>query len=100
MKKEFPNGFLWGGATSAAQLEGGFDEGGRGPSHLDYLKHIPLAERNGRSLMQITEEEYLENKAQACRGIWPSAAATIFIIISRKISVCSVRWGLRHSGCR
>ena len=64
MKKEFPNGFLWGGATSAAQLEGGFDEGGRGPSHLDYLKHIPLAERNGRSLMQITEEEYLENKAR------------------------------------
>ena len=66
MKKEFPNGFLWGGATSAAQLEGGFDKGGRGLSHLDYLKHIPLAERNGRSLMQITEEEYLENKAKAC----------------------------------
>lgn len=42
MKKEFPNGFLWGGATSAAQLEGGFDKGGRGLSHLDYLKHIPL----------------------------------------------------------
>ena len=67
MKKEFPNGFLWGGATSAAQLEGGFDKGGRGLSHLDYLKHIPLAERNGRSLMQITEEEYLENKAKACQ---------------------------------
>ena len=32
MNKGFPNGFLWGAATSSAQIEGGMDEGGRSPS--------------------------------------------------------------------
>jgi len=31
----FPNGFLWGGATAANQYEGGWNEGGRGPSLSD-----------------------------------------------------------------
>ncbi|MGU7933890.1 family 1 glycosylhydrolase, partial [Streptococcus suis] len=30
MTKQFPKGFLWGGATAANQFEGGFGEGGRG----------------------------------------------------------------------
>lgn len=41
----FPEGFLWGGATSSAQYEGGFDEGGRGKSHLDYIKFVSKEER-------------------------------------------------------
>lgn len=31
----FPNGFLWGGATAANQVEGGWNEGGRGPALTD-----------------------------------------------------------------
>ncbi|WP_141399846.1 family 1 glycosylhydrolase, partial [Lactiplantibacillus plantarum] len=34
---EFPEGFLWGGATAANQLEGGYEEGGRGLSIADAL---------------------------------------------------------------
>ena len=34
---KFPKNFLWGGATSAAQIEGGRCEDGRGLSHLDYV---------------------------------------------------------------
>ncbi len=34
---KFPDGFLWGGATSAAQCEGGRCEDGKGLSHLDYV---------------------------------------------------------------
>lgn len=34
-KKEFPKGFLWGGATAANQLEGGWQEGGKGVSTAD-----------------------------------------------------------------
>ena len=30
MKQGFPKDFLWGGATAANQIEGGFEEGGRG----------------------------------------------------------------------
>jgi len=33
----FPDGFLWGGATAANQLEGAFDEGGKGLSVQDVL---------------------------------------------------------------
>ena len=32
MNRSFPDGFLWGGATAANQYEGGWNEGGRGPS--------------------------------------------------------------------
>ena len=34
---KFPENFLWGGATSAAQVEGGRCEDGKGLSHLDYF---------------------------------------------------------------
>ncbi len=37
MKKSMPEGFLWGGATAANQYEGGWNEGGRGPSIADIL---------------------------------------------------------------
>ena len=31
----FPKNFYWGGATAAVQYEGGWNEGGRGPSRMD-----------------------------------------------------------------
>src|SRR5690625_504090 len=35
--KAFPNDFLWGGATAAKQIEGGFNEGGKGKNIADVL---------------------------------------------------------------
>ena len=34
---KFPDGFLWGGAISSSQSEGGYDQGGRLPSIYDYM---------------------------------------------------------------
>ncbi|MFD1412078.1 glycoside hydrolase family 1 protein [Lapidilactobacillus gannanensis] len=41
MTTEFPKNFLWGGATAANQLEGGYQEGGRGLSIADALPGGP-----------------------------------------------------------
>ena len=37
---KFTENFLWGGATSASQYEGGCLEGGRGLSHMDYIRRV------------------------------------------------------------
>lgn len=34
---EFPENFLWGGATAANQFEGGYREGGKGLSTADVM---------------------------------------------------------------
>jgi len=39
--RQFPAGFLWGCATSAYQIEGAANEGGRGPSIWDTFSHTP-----------------------------------------------------------
>ena len=39
MTTTFPEGFLWGGATAANQLEGGYDAGGKGLSIQDVMPH-------------------------------------------------------------
>ena len=37
--RQFPRGFVWGCATAAYQIEGGANEGGRGPSVWDVFSH-------------------------------------------------------------
>lgn len=43
----FPPGFLWATATAAYQVEGGWDEDGRGPSIWDTFSHTPGLVANG-----------------------------------------------------
>ncbi|MBP3088784.1 6-phospho-beta-glucosidase [Corynebacterium sp. sy017] len=56
----FPQGFLWGGAVAAHQLEGGWQAGGKGPSIVDVL----TAGAHGvprRITEQVEPEEFYPN---------------------------------------
>ena len=47
--KQFPDGFIWGAATAAYQIEGAWNEDGRGESTWDHFSHSPYRTINGDS---------------------------------------------------
>ncbi|AIQ54504.1 6-phospho-beta-glucosidase [Paenibacillus sp. FSL R7-0331] len=51
MPSPFPKEFLWGGAVAANQVEGAYNEGGKGLSTSDVVKYCPPGER--KSLEQL-----------------------------------------------
>lgn len=66
----FPKGFLWGGATAANQIEGAYNEGGRGLANTDFLRYIPPENRRAdeatfsQTLASIKDALENENKYQ------------------------------------
>ncbi|HET7474370.1 MAG TPA: GH1 family beta-glucosidase [Candidatus Limnocylindrales bacterium] len=53
----FPDGFLWGAATSAYQIEGGVGEDGRGASIWDRFSHTPGRVENDETA-DVTSDHY------------------------------------------
>jgi beta-glucosidase len=61
--RSFPEGFLWGAATAAYQIEGAVHEDGRGPSIWDTFSHTPGAVAGGDTGDVATDHyhRYLED---------------------------------------
>ncbi|SEN86858.1 beta-glucosidase [Rhodospirillales bacterium URHD0017] len=57
LKTRFPEGFRWGTATSAYQIEGATDVDGRGPSIWDTFTKLPGKIRNGATA-DIADDHY------------------------------------------
>ncbi|KMY48280.1 glycoside hydrolase family 1 protein [Peribacillus loiseleuriae] len=51
--KTFPENFLWGGSTSAYQVEGAWNEDGKGPSVVDMANHV-----EGVTDFKVTSDHY------------------------------------------
>lgn len=54
---QFPDGFLWGCATAAYQVEGAATEDGRGPSIWDTFSHIPGKVHNNET-GDVADDQY------------------------------------------
>ncbi|TKH37931.1 6-phospho-beta-glucosidase [Paenibacillus polymyxa] len=51
--KAFPENFFWGGSTSAYQVEGAWNEDGKGPSVIDMANHV-----EGVTDFKVTSDHY------------------------------------------
>jgi len=58
---QFPEGFLWGGATAANQLEGAYNEGGKGLSIFDMVQFVPKEERGNEIEMDVKSKKELDD---------------------------------------
>ena len=59
--KQFPKGFLWGGATAANQVEGGYKEGGKGISVSDCAKaHFDTSVLDYKAHNEVTSKDIEE----------------------------------------
>ncbi|EUJ33835.1 hypothetical protein MFLO_01375 [Listeria floridensis FSL S10-1187] len=57
MKNGFPEGFLWGGATAANQVEGAYDLDGKGLTTADMVRFIPKEKRKNGHALDVTKAE-------------------------------------------
>ena len=73
LNKGFPENFLWGGATAANQIEGAYNEGGKGLSTSDYAAYKdPYAKgKVDNFTFNVTSEELREYKTNPGNYIFP-----------------------------
>lgn len=92
VQKQFPQDFLWGGATAANQYEGGWQEGGRGPSIADILTGGSVnKERKLTAPAPLEEEFYPNHEATDFYHHWKEDIA-LFAEMGFKIYRMSISW--------
>ena len=91
-KIQMPEGFLWGGATAANQYEGGWNEGGRGPSIADVLTGGSVnKERRLTPPIPLEDEFYPNHEATDFYHHWKEDIK-LFAEMGFKIYRFSISW--------
>ncbi|WOQ18063.1 glycoside hydrolase family 1 protein [Raineyella sp. W15-4] len=68
----FPEDFLWGGATAANQIEGAYDEGGKGLSTADFARYRPdVADGQDNFTFEVTGADLDAAEAGTLPGVFP-----------------------------
>ena len=70
----FPKDFLWGGATAASQVEGGWNEGGKGLDTQDckpQFSNLTREQKNSWEYKQMTSQKFEDGKACQEVGNYP-----------------------------
>ncbi|MEG0548027.1 MAG: glycoside hydrolase family 1 protein, partial [Coprobacillus sp.] len=77
MKKQFPEGFLWGGATAANQYEGGWNEGGKGISVSDCARHhLDIDVQDYKAHNSITSKDIEDALSSMDESLYPKRHAS------------------------
>lgn len=78
-KRTFPEGFLWGGATAANQVEGGWQEGGKGISVSDCARsHLDMDVTDYHGQNKITSADIKQALATADETYYPKRHGSDF----------------------
>lgn len=101
MTRQFPKGFLWGGATAANQYEGGWNEGGKGISVSDCAKHhfdvdVQDYQKHNSMTTQDIEEALQSNDS----SLYPKDMEVMDIITIKKILNYLLKWDLKFIVCQ
>lgn len=92
MEKKMPKNFLWGGATAANQYEGGWNEGGRGPSIADILTGGSATKERRLTVPEPLDTEFYPNhEATDFYHHWKEDIA-LFAEMGFKVYRFSVSW--------
>lgn len=70
--RTFPEDFLWGGATAANQIEGAYDEGGKGLSTSDFARYRPeVSDGADNFTFEVTGADLDAADAGRLEGVFP-----------------------------
>lgn len=82
---KFPEGFLWGGATAANQIEGAWDIDGKGMTIEDCLPYREVGVADFTKQFEFTSKDLAEALKAGLKPITLNEEGLISIIITKKI---------------
>ena len=88
---EFPQGFLWGGATAANQCEGAWDEGGKGPSIAD-VRLAGKRHEERKNCMNLDEDCYFPSHKAIDHFHQYKQDIELFAKMNYKVYRFSINW--------